>query len=304
MSLVVTGAAGFIGRHLTTRLVAEGHRVVAIDRRADLPEGAVGLVGDLAAPDDRIEEVLGSAEKVWHLAARSGVRNAGPEAAAGRHLDNVVATRNVLAATPLGIPVIVTSSSSVYGGSLRGGSTKPCREDDRLAPRGGYAASKVEVEQLCSERIRRGGRVSVSRPFTVAGEGQRDDMAIAIWARAALSGRPIRVFGSLQRSRDITDVADVVEGLIRLGDVDDNAVVNLGTGVGRTLGEIVGTVTAAVGTDPEVIIEGASDEEVPATLADTARCLSLLGFVPSTDLPSLIERQVSAIRSGALQVMR
>lgn len=146
--------------------------------------------------------------------------------------------------------------------------------------------------------------MSVARPFTVAGEGQRDDMAISIWARAALSGLPIRVFGSLQRSRDIIDVADAVEGLVRLGDVDDNAVVNLGTGVGHTLGEIVGTVTAAVGSDPEVIVEDASAEEVPATLADTARCSSLLGFVPSTDLASLIERQVSAMRSGVLEVFR
>lgn len=294
MLVVVTGAAGFIGRNLVERLVSDGREVVAIDRRDDLPAAAHRLVADLAAPDGSVGETLGAAGVVWHLAARSGVRTAGPEIEVARHLDNVVATENVLELTPPGTRVIVTSSSSVYGGSLRDGDNRACREDDALDPRGGYARSKVEVEGLCRARRHRGGKVSVARPFTVAGEGQREDMAISIWIRAALAGRPLRILGSPDRTRDVTDVRDVVEGLVRMAEVDRDLVVNLGTGVGRSLREMATTVASTVGAPLHVVTESASDEEVPATLADVSRCRTELGFVPRTDLQELVSRQLQA----------
>ena len=292
MTVVVTGAAGFLGRHLVAALAARPEPVVGIDRRDGIPAVAsLAVTADLAAPgDDLVDDVLRSATAVFHLAAFPGVREKGEAAARRRRLDNVDSARRILETVPLDVPVVVTSSSSVYGGSTGA----PCAETDPPLPRGGYATSKVDVERLCAKRVSRGGLVAVARPFTVAGEGQRPDMAIARWIAAAREARPLPVYGSPDRTRDITDVHDVVEGLLRLRDRGVRSTVNLGSGVGHRLGDICATVAAVVGTPLRMTVTPAGDEEPPATLADTDRCQSLLGFTPTTDLEAVIRRQVGA----------
>ncbi|HVE64766.1 MAG TPA: NAD(P)-dependent oxidoreductase [Mycobacteriales bacterium] len=297
MAVVVTGSTGFIGRHLVHALVAAGHQVLALDRRpaTGLPAGAWPLVADLL--DAEAADALLDAEAVFHLAARPGVRGSGgPESARTelrlRHRDNVLATAAVLAATPLSTPLVVTSSSSVYGGTARPG--RPSRETDPLRPRGGYARSKVEVEQLCEQRRAAGGAVAVARPFTVAGEGQRPDMALARWITATSAGRPVTVLGSPLRTRDVTDVRDVVCGLQLLAEVGLGRTVNLGTGVSRPLTALLDAVCAAVRAPVEVRSQPAAYDEVADTCADTRRCQRLLGFTPSTDLDEVVRRQVAA----------
>jgi len=178
MTVVVTGAAGFLGRHLVQRLAGQGERVVVIDRRPALPAAAAGLVADLADPPDDVVTALREADAVFHLPGRPGVRDPCQPADLDRlrHRDNVTAAIPVLTHTPAHAPVVVTSSSSVYGGSPPG---RGSREGDPLRPCGGYARSKTLLEALCQGRARRGGLVAVARPFTVAGEGQRPDMALA-----------------------------------------------------------------------------------------------------------------------------
>lgn len=282
--IAVTGAAGFIGRHLAAELRACGHAVVGIDRRP-----GSDLVTDLTR-DDAALDALRDAEAVFHLAGAAGVRRDGPDAEAGWWRDNVVATEAVLGAVPPGTPLVVTSSSSVYGGSLGG---VPCREDQRLRPRGGYARSKLEVERRSRRRLAGGGHVAIARPFTVAGEGQRPDMALARWLEAARRGAPLRVFGSMTRSRDVTDVRHVALALAEMAHHHVTGPVNVGTGVSHSLADLVAAVIAVTGP-AEVVMEPARAEEVPATLADVTRCRRLLGFVPATDLPALVERQATA----------
>jgi nucleoside-diphosphate-sugar epimerase len=293
--VVVTGASGFIGSHLVGRLAADGHRVTGIDRRPSRTPGTTSILTDLADPDDAAATALRTADAVFHLAGCPGVRSVQRDIERRRVRDNVVATARVLDLTPPQVPVVVTSSSSVYGGARRrGGRLRGCREGDALRPKGGYARSKVAVERLCGLRADRGGLVAVARPFTVAGEGQRPDMAIARWIAAAAAGRPLAVYGSPDRVRDVTDVRQVVTGLIRLAWLGTVTTVNLGTGRGRRLGEILAAVGAALDHDPLVAVDPAGDEEVPATLADARRCRRLLGFVPATDLTDLVRRQVGA----------
>ena len=146
MTIVVTGASGFIGAHVARALLARGERVVGLDR---LPptvadDGFLPLCVDLAAPHAEALDALHAADAVVHLAARPGVRDRSPGIELRRHMDNVVATEQVLAAVPRHVPVVVASSSSVYGGARRGW---PSHEDDRLRPRGGYARSKVAAEE-------------------------------------------------------------------------------------------------------------------------------------------------------------
>lgn len=304
--IVVTGSTGFIGRAVGARLLAEGHTVVGIDRLPPAP-GTVtravvcDLAGDLHAP----LEPLRRADAVVHLAGATGVRTAGPGTAHRRHRDNVVATARLLLAVPEGLPLVVASSSSVYGGAAPDGGPdagtpawRACREDDPLRPLGGYARSKVAVEALCAARAAAGGAVAVIRPFTVAGEGQRPDMAIAGWLRAAADGRPLAVLGSLDRARDVTDVHDVAEAVVRILDRGVAGTLNVGTGRTWTLGRMVDAVGRAVGVAPAVETRPAGPAEPPVTRADTSRCAAVLGFTPTTDLDALVARQAAAARSA------
>lgn len=293
MRAVVTGAAGFIGQTLV-RILAQRGEVVGIDR---LPQPAVPgltrITADLLDAERAAGRALAGADVVYHLAGCPDVRDRRPDVAARRYRDNALATASVLGAVPLGTPLVVTSSSSVYGGS-RGG--RPSRESDRLRPCGGYARSKLLVEELCAGRAQAGGLLILVRPFTVAGEGQRPGMAIARWIEAARAGEPLLVLGSPTRSRDITDVRQAAAALRDLGECAANpGIVNLGTGTGRTLAELIAAVSRVLDVPVRTTVVEAHRAEVGHTLADTRTLQLAIGWVPSTDVDELVARQVAAL---------
>jgi nucleoside-diphosphate-sugar epimerase len=302
MEVVVTGGAGFIGSHLVAGLAELDNSVVAIDRRDRDLLGTPLLVADLAKTDldAAAADVLRSAEVVFHLAASPGVRTTGPEVARRRHFDNVVAGRNVVRLVRPSAHLIVTSSSSVYGGARRSqGSVRACRETDPLRPIGGYARSKVGLERICDRRIATGGMTTIVRPFTVAGPRQRPDMALARWIEDVQAGRPITVLGAPDRTRDVTDVDDVVGGLIAIAGSPATGTFNLGSGRGRTLGEMAAAVFAAVGRTVPIHVKPASRQEVTDTLADLTRARAALGYAPNTDLNGIVRREVELAPAGA-----
>lgn len=296
MPVVVTGAAGFIGRHTVDALLAVGHPVVGIDRRPT-PTGPrhTHLAHDLVERHDDVRAALLEADAVVHLAGRPGVRDDSPGIERARWHDNVEAGTAVLADTPADTPVVVASSSSVYGGAERTATGwRPCHEDQPLAPRGGYARSKVALEARCAARRAAGGHVTVVRPFTVAGEGQRPDMALATWIRQAHEGVPFTVLGSPGRRRDVTDVRDVVRGMLAALETAPVTTVNLGTGHTHTLDDLTRAVAAHTGVPHRTELRDADPVEVPVTRADTRRCRAALGMVAHTDLDDLVDRQVLA----------
>ena len=295
-STVVTGAAGFLGGHVVERLVSAGVTVLGIDREPPTANlegmpGVTWLRRDLTAAGDVVARALAGADVVLYLAGCPGVRDRAPDVEWRRQRDNVEATSRVLAATPPSTPLLVTSSSSVYGGSRL---ARPCAETDPLAPRGGYAASKVEVERRCAARHAAGGAVIVTRPFTVAGERQRPDMALSRWIDAARRGEPLMMLGSPDRSRDVTDVRQVARALVQLVWSGATGTVNVGTGSAHSLADLVDAVRSAVGRDVRTVVVSAGREEVRHTLADTTRLESLLGWSPRTYLRSLVARQAAA----------
>jgi nucleoside-diphosphate-sugar epimerase len=293
MSVVVTGSAGFIGRALTRHLARSGHHVVAVDR-AHQPEepDVTTLTADLLDGDPHVEAALREADAVVHLAGCSGVRDTSPGVDARRIRDNVDATRVVASRVPSDVPLLVASSSSVYGGARFG---RASRESDPLHPRGGYATSKAGTEQVCADRAAARGHVLVVRPFTVVGEGQRPDMALARWAVAATAGDPLRVFGSLDRTRDFTCIREVVRGLCALLGSGASGVVNLGSGAPRTLRELVHALGSALGVGIDVRVEKAASYEVADTWADTRRLTALIGMRPHTDLHDVVRRFVAGL---------
>lgn len=295
MAVVVTGAAGFIGRHVVSLIRRRGVAVVGIDRRIWTPmAGEVAIVADVAEPDPVVDRMLRRATGVVHLAACAGVRDHRPDVAVRRWRDNVVAGARVLEVTPSSTMVVVASSSSVYGGAGPVNRPRPCREDGGVAPQGGYARSKWALERRAKRRADGGGTVGVVRPFTVVGPGQRPDMAISRWITALRAGgEPVR-YGSGDRRRDITDVSDVAEGIVRMLDGRVTTTVNLGTGVTHRLDDVLALVARCCEVEPTIRVAAVHADDVATTLADVDRCRRLLGLTPRTDLPAMIDRQVRA----------
>lgn len=298
MAVVVTGASGFVGRHVVADLRRRGHAVVGIDRRP--ADGAsFHITADLTDRScDAIDDVLADADAVVHLAGCPGVRGRGTDLARARWRDNLGAGLRVLEATPHATPLVVASSSSVYGGAGHAGRVRASHEHDPLRPHGDYARTKAALELACAGRATSGGHVAVARPFTVAGEGQRPDMAVARWIAALSAGRPAVVLGSPARRRDVTDVRQVANALITMLEREVTGTVNLGTGTTWRLDELIAGVAAALGCEPTTVVRPAGPQEPAVTLADTRRCRRLLGMDLATDMPALLARQVAATRES------
>lgn len=295
MRLVVTGGAGFIGKTLIALFVARGHDVTVFDRAA-APSQLLGMTNwrrvELTKIDRDDCAVLKDADAVIHLAACPGVRDNRSHIARHRWRDNVEATAVVLESTPLSTPLIAYSSSSIYGGASvqPGGTIRPCQETDPVAPQGGYASSKVVAESLCQQRMGKGGRTLIVRPFTVLGEGQRNDMALSVWARQLQAGAPMEVFGDLRRRRDVTDVVDVARATSDLLDCQAQGVVNIGTGRSHSLDDLIHAVGNALNLAPRVKVTPAQGIEVPHTLANVNRLQEIIGWSPKTDLKDVVKR--------------
>ena len=226
------------------------------------------------------------ADAVIHLAGCPGVRDRRPDIAHRRRRDNVDATRAVLADTPAVVPLVVVSSSSVYGGARFG---RASRGDDPLQPMGGYAESKVSAERVCATRLDTGGPTVVARPFTAVGEGQRLDMALSRWVEAARAGRPLRVLGSVHRTRDFTDVREVARAITALLGRPGSLT---SVPAGRALAQAIEAVAVAVGVDPVVDVVPAATDEVSDTWADPSRLQELTGLQLCTDLRDVAARIV------------
>ncbi len=293
---LVTGSAGFIGSNLVDRLLARGDEVVGIDRRR--PPGGAGLHLTMDLADRRnlpeIARWTGWADVVFHLAARPGVRASSPNVDLLRHRDIIVTTEHVMAVTPSDTHVIITSSSSVYGEITRWtGSCRPSRETDVMRPISRYGRFKAQMEKLSRQYRHLESGLAIARPFTVIGENQRSDMALSAWIEAVGRGEPVTVFGSLDRTRDVTDIRRVVDGLVAMADLRFCGVVNLGAGRPRTLSEMVEAVFSALGKRTEVRVVRGDPHEVKATWADASRASSRLGVDLSTDLDRVATRQVA-----------
>jgi UDP-glucuronate 4-epimerase len=277
---LVTGCAGFIGSHLSERLLADGWEVDGIDAVTDYydqsikRENLTGLLphrnftfheGDLADTSaGTLVSLLDAADTVWHLAGQPGVR-----ASFGQGFDeyvhaNVIGTQRLLeAAAEVRLHRFVyASSSSVYGNAVN----VPTSEDSPLRPVSPYGMTKVATETLATTYFDLVGVPVVGlRYFTVYGPRQRPDMAFSRFITAALNGEPLRINGTGEQIRDFTYVDDIVEATVAAGD--------------RGL---------ALRTEYHTPPRG----DARVTTADVQRCREDLGAVPRTTLERGLACQV------------
>jgi UDP-glucuronate 4-epimerase len=297
MRAIVTGAAGFIGSHLSERLVAEGWDVIGVDafteyydrasKEANLAalvcERAFDLVeGDVATLD--LGPLLAARPLVFHLAAQPGVRASFGETFAGYVHHNLTATQRLFdAALVAGCPRVVwASSSSVYGDA----EAYPCLEHvTPLAPRSPYGVTKRAGEDLARIYIALGLDVCALRYFTVYGPRQRPDMAMRRLCETAVTGARFELNGDGMQSRDFTYVADAVDATLRAGTVADAPpIVNVGGGQEATMRDVIEIVTMLADRELNIASIGAQRGDVRRTAADTTVARQRLHWEPHTPL--------------------
>jgi len=330
MKILLTGAAGFIGMTTTLRLLARGDEVVGLDnlndyyevtlkqaRLARLTPHANFRFVQLNVEDRPGMEALFAAERfdrVIHLAAQAGVRYSlkNPHA----YIDsNIVGFMNVLEGCRHSNVqhLVYASSSSVYGGNTK----MPFSEHDSVDhPVSMYAATKKANELMAHTYSHLFGLPTTGlRFFTVYGPWGRPDMALFLFTKAILEGRPIDVFNHGKMQRDFTFVDDIVEGVIRVMDrtaapnpdfVSDtpdpgtsNApyrVFNIGNHSPVQLLDYIGCIEDALGLKAQKNLLPLQDGDVPATYADVDALRDWVGFTPATDIRSGVARFVAWYR--------
>jgi len=285
MRYVVTGAAGFIGSHLTEALFHSGHDVTAIDCFSDYYDAAVKEENargfDVRRLDLASDEIdVAGHDAVFHLAGQPGARSFGP-VFADYVRRNLLATQRVFeAAAAARTPVVWASSSSVYGDAER----YPTPEDATPQPNNPYGITKLACEHLHDTYARIFGLHAVGlRYFTVYGPRQRPDMAFARAVAALARDEPFEIYGDGSQSRSFTYVADVVDATIRALDAPPG-VYNVGGGEEASMQEALKLLEEIAGRPLQVVHAPPQTGDMRRTRADTARLERAVGWRATTPL--------------------
>lgn len=302
--VLVTGAAGFIGRALVPRLLDAGATVVGVDvmqgHVGDGYEHVLGDAGELTADD--LQDL--APDMVVHLASIVGVVAASSDPAATRQAISGLTSRFVqLVETLPGVRFVYVSSSEVYGQSF----SFPLTESSALAPLSAYGQAKRDAEDLVVAESN-AGRLDgvVVRPFNVYGPGQRTDFVVTRFVEQALAGDDLTVVGTGDQLRTFTYVDDFVDGLLRAAlHTGADRVFNVSgfetwtiRGVAATVVELAQSSSAVVTATPEQLGRP-SAVEVENRVASSALAQRHLGYQPTTSVREGIARCVQAARAAA-----
>ncbi|HEX9951952.1 MAG TPA: SDR family NAD(P)-dependent oxidoreductase [Rubricoccaceae bacterium] len=297
--VLVTGSGGFIGSHLVHELVRQGTPVRAMVRYTSdsndgqlrfLPEdvrASVEIVrGDIRDPSF-VADAMRGCETVYHLAALIAI----PYSYVAPHSyveTNIGGTLNVLEAARRfeTTRVVHTSTSETYGTAV----TVPMDEGHPLQGQSPYSATKIGADKLAESYYRSFGLPVVTvRPFNTFGPRQSARAVIPTIFTQALGGGPIRL-GSLDPVRDLTFVLDTVSGFMAAGGAADveGETINLGTGVGVSIGDVVHAIGEVLGRTLEVELDAQrirpDKSEVFRLISDNSKARRLLGWSPAYSL--------------------
>jgi len=315
--IIVTGAAGFIGRFVALRLLDRGEDVVGVDDfnayyDPGLKEARIEAllerpnfrlvrmdVAEAAAFDDLVRQT--GARRIVHLAAQAGVRYsidnpfAYERANLAGHLSVLEACRNVRGFEHL----VYASSSSVYGERSSDGAFR--EEEAAEAPASLYAATKRSGELMSGAYGNLYGLAQTGlRFFTVYGPWGRPDMAYFIFTQKILAGEPIEVFGEGRMARDFTYIDDIVDGVVGALDrppaAGENRILNIGDSRPVGLMDMITTLERALGREAQKVYAPMQPGDVTATFADISRLNALTGYQPKVKLEEGLPRFVAWYR--------
>jgi UDP-glucose 4-epimerase len=306
MRILVTGGAGFIGSNVVDRFVALGHEVAVFDnlssgRREFVPAAARLVVGDLtdaAAVERCVAEF--KPEIVDHHAAQIDVRHSVDDPVFDARTNVLGGLSLLQSCTRHGVRKFIYAST---GGALYGeGRTLPATEDHPINPESPYGVSKHTLEHyLYLWKLLHRLDYTVLRYPNVFGPRQNphgEAGVNAIFIGLMLEGKRPRIFGTGDQVRDYLFVADVVEGNVLALDRASGEMLNLGTGVGTSVNDIVRELNVILGTRIEPIYEPARPGEVQRIYLDASRAAKSLGWKPRTSFREGLKQTVEWSRSA------
>ena len=321
MTVLVTGAAGFIGFHTSTALLKRGERVIGVDNLSDyysvtLKEARlVELRGTPGFAIHRLDLAERGAltallqkhpdiDRVIHLAAQAGVRHSliDPHAYIAANIQGQLEVLEACRRLPRLKHLVFASSSSVYGGNTK----LPFSINDPVdTPQSLYAATKKADELMgyCYAHLYRLPSTGL-RFFTVYGPWGRPDMAAWIFTEAILAGKPIRLFNHGDMRRDFTFIDDIVAGVLACLDrppMDNGTeppfrLYNIGNNRSEELPRFIAVLEGALGKKATIELAPMQPGDVPATYADISETQRDLGFAPTTPIDVGLPRFVAWYR--------
>lgn len=313
--ILVTGGAGFIGSHVTRRLLGRGERITCLDDFNDFYDPALkrANAATFAGRDDwqlvegdirdaaLVERLFatGRFDAVIHLAARAGVRPSLAEPILYEDV-NCIGTLRLLEAARRHGPAnfVFASSSSVYGINEK----VPFAETDPVdLPISPYATTKRAGELLCFNYSHLYDlRTSCLRFFTVYGPSQRPEMAIAKFTDLLARGRSVPLYGTGQTRRDYTFIDDIVDGVVAALDLAPRfEIFNLGGSQTTALIDLVHAIAAELGVEAKIEMLPEQPGDVPITFADVAKAGRLLGYAPKVPIREGLAHYVAWYRDRA-----
>lgn len=319
MTVIVTGAAGFIGMHVCERLLARGDRVIGVDNfnayyDPRLKDGRAARLARLPGFDMARIDIADAAafemlchqsapSRIVHLAAQAGVRYSidNPFAYERSNLAGHLSVLEACRRTPSVKHLVYASSSSVYGDRPLGGAG--FREDDVLAaPASLYAATKRSAELMSQTYTGLYGMAQTGlRFFTVYGPWGRPDMAYFSFAEKITAGEPIEVYGEGEMARDFTFIDDIVDGVMGVLDhpaaKGEHRLYNIGDSRPVGLMDMIAVLEKALGKTADKRMRPMQPGDVTATFADISRLQDLCGYAPKVALEDGLPRFVDWYQS-------
>lgn len=318
---LITGFAGFIGSHLTERLLSDGNQIVGIDDFNDFYDPEIKQRNISKITEDKrfklvkgdirdkslVESIFASfkPEIVVHLAARAGVRPSLENPILYEEV-NVLGTLNLLEGARKNEckKLIFGSSSSIYGECKN----IPFKETETdLKPISPYGVTKLTGERHCyTYHHLYKMPVICLRFFTVYGPRQRPDLAIYKFTKLIDEGKPIPVFGEGKYKRDFTYITEIVEGIVSSINYNETGfeIFNLGESRTTSVIDLIKLLEEVIGKKAIIDWQPAQAGDVPITYADVSKAKKLLGYQPRTTLeegiPKFVEWYKSSLACSSL----